>query len=72
MKVSSMPMTVTRIILLIVIGILLAFMLIYNIATGVYKDHLSVIMSYMVITGAIVLTLLHGIALIKKLTNKNK
>ncbi|MBE6104277.1 MAG: hypothetical protein E7193_05220 [Erysipelotrichaceae bacterium] len=64
--------TVTRIILLIVIGILLAFMLIYNIATGVYKDQLSVIMSYMVIAGAIVLTVLHGIALIKKLTNKNK
>ena len=63
--------TVTRIILLIVIGVLLAFMLIYNIATGVYKDQLSVIMSYMVIAGAIVLTVLHGIALIKKLTNKN-
>ncbi len=64
--------TVTRIILLLVIGVLLAFMLIYNIATGVYKDQLSVIMSYIVIAGAIVLTVLHGIALIKKLTNKNK
>ncbi len=64
--------TVTRIILLLVIGVLLAFMLIYNIATGVYEDQLSVIMSYIVIAGAIVLTVLHGIALIKKLTNKNK
>ncbi len=64
--------TVTRILLLILIGVLLAFMLIYNIATGIYKDQLSVIMSYMVVVGAVILTVLHTIALIKKLTNRNK
>ena len=64
--------SLTRMGLILLATVLLVAVLIYNIMTGVYKDQLSVIISYLVIAGAAVFFVLNVIAVFKKLKMEKK